>query len=318
MLTTQDVPQVAAWIPQPSDAPEGVGKYILYHAGCSDGFGAAYCFWKQEEFRDAHFVPVRYGKPFPDIPEGSWVWVVDFSYSQEEIPSNMGQVIILDHHKTALDSRRYAEHVMSDFGLVARGKNYSAFVDITRSGVGIAWDYLSDGPLPSTLVAVQDRDLWAWKYKDSDKICLGLDSYKMEFPVWDKVVPLTDHLIEKGAAIKSYQDNLIERAMSHVRLMKDRDGSLIPVVNSTHLPSEIGNAMWKKYFEAPYVVVWNILQNDQVYASFRSSPQQGADVSEIAARFGGGGHRNSAGARMSMTDFQIEWTTAKWHEVARQ
>jgi len=48
--------------------------FVLYHANCQDGFGAAFAAWLH--FRDKlpaqamEFIPVRYGEPPPKLPPG--------------------------------------------------------------------------------------------------------------------------------------------------------------------------------------------------------------------------------------------------------
>ena len=51
-------------------------RIVIYHAGCADGFCAAWLLWR--EFPDAQFVPAHYGDVPPDVT-GKIVYVVDFS-----------------------------------------------------------------------------------------------------------------------------------------------------------------------------------------------------------------------------------------------
>lgn len=43
--------------------------YVLYHAHCADGFGAAYAAWLKLG-NDAQYVPVKYGDPPPVMEPG--------------------------------------------------------------------------------------------------------------------------------------------------------------------------------------------------------------------------------------------------------
>ena len=77
---------------------------ILYHAGCDDGFGAAYAIWLKHGSQ-AEYIPVQYGQDFPAVSPGEAVYVVDFSYPRDILHS-LGEkcdLIVLEHHKTAMD-----------------------------------------------------------------------------------------------------------------------------------------------------------------------------------------------------------------------
>ena len=63
---------------------------VIYHADCTDGFGAAYSAWKQLGNR-AEYYPCKHGTPPPDVA-GKNVVILDFSYGNQ-ITKNM----IKDH-----------------------------------------------------------------------------------------------------------------------------------------------------------------------------------------------------------------------------
>lgn len=77
--------------------------YVLYHAACHDGFGAAYAAWKK--FGDsAKYVATSDRVRYPEfIPDGSEVYLLDFAFGREVIDAlrvKMSRVMILDHHVT--------------------------------------------------------------------------------------------------------------------------------------------------------------------------------------------------------------------------
>ena len=72
---------------------------VLYHAECSDGFGAAWAIWKQ--YPNAIFMPVKHGIPPPPDLKDHRVVIVDFSYTRpilETMASETKELLILDHH----------------------------------------------------------------------------------------------------------------------------------------------------------------------------------------------------------------------------
>ena len=80
-----------------------MNTYVLYHANCADGFGAAWAAHLALSGK-CHLIPVSYGSPLPpDIPDGSRVYILDFSYSQE-IMDALAQrctLTVIDHHETS-------------------------------------------------------------------------------------------------------------------------------------------------------------------------------------------------------------------------
>ena len=58
--------------------------YVLYHAHCPDGFGAAWAAWKRLG-ETATYVPVRHGVPPPPLPDCARLFLVDFAYPAEQL-----------------------------------------------------------------------------------------------------------------------------------------------------------------------------------------------------------------------------------------
>ena len=152
-------------------------SYVLYHGGCSDGFGAAFAAWMRLQHQATEYIPVSYGKPMPDIPDGSDVYIVDFSYSREMLISlsERCQVRVLDHHKTA------------QAGL--EGLPFCTF-DMDKSGAVLAWEYFHPGDdVPEILLYVQDRDLWKWKMTRSKEVNAAIASHPQDFFTWSGFIP---------------------------------------------------------------------------------------------------------------------------------
>src|ERR1044072_7252508 len=95
---------------------------VLFHADCSDGFGAAWAVWKR--FPDAEFIPVKHGYPPPSDLDGRRALIVDFSYDRSTLMLLAGRaagLLILDHHITAqraLDGLPFAYFDLKKSGAV--------------------------------------------------------------------------------------------------------------------------------------------------------------------------------------------------------
>lgn len=262
---------------------------VLYHANCWDGFCAAWAFHRADP--NAEFVPVQYGDAPPDVT-GRDVYVLDFSFKRDVLLAMKAaakSLLVLDHHKTA-----EAELAGLDF----------CTFDMNKSGARLTWEFLADRgdvhPIEPWLVDyTEDRDLWLWRRPNSREINSALRTYPLDFDEWDVLYAdsaTLPRLINEGAAILRAEKAIIE---SHVRNAHETtiDGHRVLVVNATTLISEIAGELAK---DRPFGVCWFEGDNNERVYSLRSR-DGGVDVSEIAKRHGGGGHRNAAGFRVPAT-----------------
>jgi hypothetical protein len=76
---------------------------VIYHGGCTDGFGAAWSAWKLLGDR-AQYHPARYSEQPPDVT-GKNVVVLDFCYDNQTTKRLISQAknfLVIDHHKSAM------------------------------------------------------------------------------------------------------------------------------------------------------------------------------------------------------------------------
>lgn len=258
--------------------------YVLYHAHCTDGFGAAYAVWKIHG-SNAIYLPVKYDNPMPKLKKRSQVYIVDFSYPKEQLldlAKEMHQVTVLDHHKTAEEDLRNID--------LSETPNLSITFDMEKSGAVLAWEHFHPTlEVPPLILHIQDKDLWRFDLKDTKKVIASLRSYAMDFKLWDRFDLRT--LITEGEAILRYQTLTVDKLCKNARMMKITNYT-VPAVNSGVLQSEIGNRLCELYSDSPFSAVY-FDASDKTRYSLRSIGD--FDVSEVAKHFGGGGHKNAAG-----------------------
>lgn len=261
---------------------------IIYHADCLDGFGAAYAAWTK--FGDnADYIPAHYGDAPPDVT-GREVFILDFSYPMGtllDMSYSATKITILDHHKTA----QADVEPMIDSGII-----YGKF-DMTKSGAMLAWEYFNPGTeKPRLLMYIQDRDLWQWKYTITEQVIAGLMLIPRKFTEWHKLISDEESYrrnIRDGEVILEYQNACIKKVIDSEIPMEIVAGYKVPFINCTHLISEIGNKLAKGH---PFAVMYFDTATDRIF-SLRST-EDGIDVSEIAKRYGGGGHKHAAGFKI--------------------
>lgn len=266
---------------------------VIYHADCTDGAGAAYAAWTVLG-ETAEYIPAHYGNEPPDVT-GKAVYILDFSYPRAvllDMKTKAKSLLVLDHHKTARTD--------------LEGLDFAVF-DMDRSGCMMAWDHFVGGLPPKALVFIQDRDLWQFKFPETRDFCAGLRATMEDFR--DIHYLCTDDMIELGAALNAEFDrdlDTLEKRAHTFMVYADGGKRLGLAVNApAKYASELGNRLAKRAKTACLVYSYDGSRKEWQY-SLRST-DEGLDVSSIAKRYRGGGHRNAAGFARKVTPDFDEW-----------
>ncbi len=258
---------------------------VIYHANCIDGFTAAWCAWRKYG-PNAEYIPAQHGDPPPDVA-GADVLIVDFSYPRAtllEMHAAAKSLRVLDHHKTA--------------EVDLAGLDFCVF-DMDRSGAGLACDDLGLGR--SHLVNyVEDRDLWRWRYTESKEINAWIGSWEQGFRAWSlldiDLAAKFDSCREQGAAILRGVERYCREMAKQARHV-EFNGYTVPIVNAPYINTSelVGYLAEHPQGDArvPFAVGWFQRGDGKYQYSLRSRGDY--DVSEVAKKYGGGGHKNAAG-----------------------
>lgn len=140
---------------------------VIYHGGCPDGLGGAWCFWKNMGQETNKFYGGWYGGPAPDV-KNKRVLFIDFTFCEKvmrKIVESAAYVKVLDHHKSA-EYLRLFEY-----------DNFLLVLDMKRSGCQIAWDELyATDERPWFINDIADRDIWTWSINDSKKTTRAMNA----------------------------------------------------------------------------------------------------------------------------------------------
>lgn len=272
----------------------------IYHGNCADGFTAA---WAVKSAMECDFYPGFYGKMPPDVA-GRAVLLVDFSFKRPVLTA-MAQaarrLLVLDHHKTAREDLMGLGYVASKWDEFTPTGDAAARIgvqfDMDRSGAQIAWDFFHAGePRPKLVDYVADRDLWQFKLPHSREIAALIFSYPYDFARWDwiaeKMETDFDGLAAEGAAIERKHFKDIDELLAQTTREMTIGGQRVKVANLPYTMSS--DAAGKLAEGAPFGACYFDRPDARVF-SLRSRGDGAADVSAIAASYGGGGHKNAAG-----------------------
>ncbi|XP_057804138.1 uncharacterized protein LOC131019583 isoform X2 [Salvia miltiorrhiza] len=256
-------------------ANDSMAPLVLYHYPCPDGaFGAlaAYLYFSHSLasapplfFPNTVYSPIR-AENLP-LNEIDTVYLLDFVGPPgfvEELSRKVGRVVVLDHHKTALE--------MLGSGTLTNG-NVTTVIDMDRSGATIAYDYFKEkllgGEINSDIngaVAefrrvrrlfeyIEDGDLWRWRLPNSKAFSSGLKDLNLEFDVtlnpsmFQQLLSLElDSVISQGVSSLEDKQKKIEKVLElsyEITLGGGAFGNCLAVNADSiqELRSELGNQL---------------------------------------------------------------------------
>ena len=100
-----------------------------------------------------------------------------------------------------------------------------------------------------------------------------------------------DDAVKRGSYILAYSKTVIKKVCEKAA-QRRYQGMEVMVVNSSHWMSEIGNRL---SHDCDFAVIWYYDHEDRKIKVSLRAFHDNVDVSEIAKRFGGGGHKKAAG-----------------------
>jgi len=280
---------------------------VIYHKGCIDGLSAAGCAYRAMG-QAAEYIPMHYGEEldFAKIAERR-VYILDFSFPAEItslIIDTASHLTWLDHHKTAFENWAGTEREL----FVDETKYTHIVLDNNKSGAMLAWEHfcqeMDREQCPDIIRAVDDRDRWQFKLPKTKEINEGLRFACRDVEDYARWISSDDidELIDIGNILVKKTDQEVRSAMKNALFTIDGDGHKIAQVNCpAALSSEVGNQLCLVNPSIKYAHTYYINDKEnKIINSLRSVGE--FDVSVIAKKHGGGGHRNAAGFTLNLED----------------
>ncbi len=280
-------------------------RVCFYHAGCPDGFGAAWSAWNAWG-DDGHYVAFGHEDAVDARPyRGAEVVFADIMPSIRGLATlsqHAASLIVLDHHWSARE--RWNAHPELADALSQRG--HRVHFDLEHSGAVLAWShFFPSREVPALLRYVEDVDLWHFALPHSAEVNAAINSYPRTFPVWGRLAAATvSELRAQGAPLVRAEHTEVTRALGATHRAQ-LGSQAIEAVNASAYRSRIGHeiARRRSYGRARGLVYR--VRGDVVHASIYSIGDE--DVSAIAEGYGGGGHRNAAGFQVSLARWLEEF-----------
>lgn len=279
--------------------------HYVYHGGCPDGHTSAWLFWKyggdapgEAEF---HAWYDRINPP-SRIKAGDDVFIADYSFPRDVLLdlAKRCHVTLLDHHKTA----------EADLKGLSMRPNLDIVFDMKKSGAMLVLDHLGDRAdyqAGALVEYVQDYDLWTKSLPNTEEINAVVQSTPFTFEAWDILAERLDddegfyHVVNEGAAIRRYQRKIIDAAKADARLMTI-GGHVVLITQSPYaLGSMIAGELAEENPDMAFGAYYITRSGETQFGlrSRSSGDDPGFDVSEVAQMYGGGGHHNASGFKIS-------------------
>lgn len=235
---------------------------------------------------------IDYGDPVPWelIQAADQVIIADFSLSNLEM-----QRIASDHKLTWID-----HHISAIQSMGELANSLAGIRDNSEAGCVLCWQYFfPDQPLPTAIILIGDRDIWRQAEPDSPAFNEGLiheytqpDNDELWLPLLKNEPIALQKLINKGKILLEARLGAIRRQVNRFGYQVGFEGHRTLAINRAG-DGDLGHHMLSLGYEIAYCYV-DGYQNERLMTFVTLYANQ-VDVSVIARKFGGGGHRGAAG-----------------------
>jgi uncharacterized protein len=269
-----------------------MNKVGIYHANCLDGITAATIM--SMKYPTSTLAKGYYQtEPNWELIEGAQVFLLDFSFKHDvmvKVLDVAAEVILLDHHDTALDDLKPLE---------GHPKFHTQHSTNENSGAVIAWNYFfPNQPVLKLVSHVEDRDLWKFNMPETRAICAALYSYELTVETFKRLFSRKlESLVTEGHPLLRAHDKEVARLVPKASRAILPGGENVPILNlAPEYTSDVLNELAKSdIFAMGYVIT-----KDRVLFSLRA--QDTIHVGKFCESLGGGGHRNAAGFSFSLLE----------------
>lgn len=252
------------------------------------------------------FIPINYGMPFPfeSIQKNESIYIVDFSIEPEEMEKLLTiteNVVWIDHHITAI--QKYEGFKTKIKGIRRNGiagcmLTWFYFQAQNRNWGDISKEKLNYAPYFTKLIA--DYDVWTFEYGDDTRFFhMTVTAYDPS-PIddrWNLLMKPEADVVHKwiaaGKNMMIYRDSFAKSYCDNYGYEKEFEGLKAFVLNL----GMCGSDSFKSVSDKDYDLYIGTAYNGSVWTYSLRAAKENIDVSVIAKKYGGGGHKGAAGFR---------------------
>jgi oligoribonuclease NrnB/cAMP/cGMP phosphodiesterase (DHH superfamily) len=260
----------------------------IFHRNCLDGRGAAAVV--RRRFPGAACLPMQYGDPRPEaaLLTDRPLFVVDFGFEVDGmryLRAQAATITWLDHHASQVPVQRAL-----GWGVV----------DVAECGATLAWRELcGDRPPPPVLPYIKDKDHWRWQLPRSRAIAAGLSAAFGDADFAGILDADLDAMAAAGEPLVAAQQARVAALAATGIALTDAYGlpglrtfAVLAMADQNELGEHICLPRQAGGLGFDLAVLYYYKKKARRWVHSLRSPS--VDCAAIAARFGGGGHPQSA------------------------
>ncbi len=284
---------------------------VIYHK--SDFDGLCSCAIARRHFGDrAEYLGYEYGEPVPDaLDQYEHVFLIDISLPKEVMIAHASRLVWIDHH---ISKMRELEGV-EIYGLRIDGV----------AACRLAWQWFNhmkaDGSLPTKDDFVDRRviepcavqllgeyDIWDKRNPNVDPFQLGLLAEKV--PDWELMLrgsfssgEYVEQVIANGETIQRFTEVTNAQISTERGFDVSFEGLTFRALNIARCNSMTFLAALKPEHDGCLAYFWN--GRKWRFSLYHAPGKEHHDLSQIAAKFGGGGHRGACGFELDRLPVEL-------------
>lgn len=254
----------------------------------------------------ADYLGWDYGQEIPDLAPYETVYLIDISLPPEVMKANAAKLIWIDHHKSAIEANKDTvfEGIQID-GVAACRLAWQWFHpnqdDFVPTGKRQYVDHEVDEPYAVQLLG--EYDIWDKRNPDTDPFQLGMQAEKS--PDWSRLFanpgPGSEHvgpmyvagIIDRGRAIQVYTDLMNAQISTERGFDVVFEGLTFRALNIARCNSLTFTAALKPHHDGCLAYFFN--GKKWRFSLYHAVGKEHHDLSQIAVKYGGGGHRGACG-----------------------
>lgn len=223
------------------------------------------------------------------------IYILDFSMEEKEMQHliKLYDVIWCDHHKSAMKKLKN----------IWGNEKIKGLRSINKCGAKLTWEYFN-GKKFKELELVDDYDRWIFKFGNKTHYFAEINKH-WTIKKWMEVIrniknsDLNKNIIQ-GKKLYEIKVQRVKRIIETGKNIKFQNKKTL-IVNNTNITdtSLLGNMICENGYKIAIIFSFN---KNKIIFSLRS--KNGIDVSKIAEKYGGGGHKNAAGFVLKIKQFK--------------
>jgi len=286
---------------------------VIYHRSDFDGI---FCREIAKKFLgdSANYFGLEYGDPLPEISNELPLYILDFSVPEL---MNHPHLIWIDHHKSAIEKFGPKPGLQVD-GVAACRLAWQWFTSPPIKEVGQSARFVTKNIFvdrkvkePWSVRLAGEYDIWDKRDPNAELFQHGLRSEELYPSTWEALLDevgdaTVNRLLNQGRALQYAKTKENESIIKEIGFTFQWEGLTFLCCNAARYNSHLFTASLRPEHDACFGFKWT--GKDWSVSLYHAPEKEQHDLSLIAVKYGGGGHKGACGFRTKELPFLIQVT----------